>query len=81
MNFAWQRSEGGIHASGIAQNVRGGNHKLLPGDQIDWFAAGQHAGANFWALQIGEDGNGFALFQGGSAQQGDIGGVIFVLAM
>src|SRR5258706_14174596 len=81
MNFARERLENGAHAGGIAEHARGGDHKFLAGAQNYRRTAGERAGSNLGALQVGEDSDRFVKMKRGGAQNSDIFGVVCVRAM
>jgi len=68
MNFARQWFENRTDAGGIAEHTGGGDDEALPRLQLYRRFAGQGAGADLGALQIGEDGDGFLDLDGRGAE-------------
>jgi hypothetical protein len=81
MNFPRERAEDGADARRIPQNPGSGNDEALSGAQNDRTASGERAGADLWALKVGENGDRFFLSDGGGSEDGDILGVFGVCAM
>jgi len=69
-HFAGQRTKGGVHARGIAEDFCSGDDELLAGAQVDG-AAAQARGADFRALEVGENSDGLAKFGGGGMHHGN----------
>src|ERR1700687_606574 len=81
MYFLGQLVESGAHAGGIAEDSGGGDDEALPRLQLYRRFAGQGAGADLGALQIGEDSEGLLDLDGGGAESGDALGVVGVGTM
>src|SRR5579863_1440752 len=69
VDFARERAEDGADTRGIAQNPGSGDDEALSRAQHYGPASRERSGANLRALQIGQDGDGFFLLDGGGAKR------------
>jgi hypothetical protein len=70
-------SKSGAHAFGRAGHFFRGDREFLAEMQLDRDAALERAGANFWSLQIGDDGDRFFVMTGSTTNRSDTSSVLF----